>query len=411
MKKLKFGVITDVHIPAFEAIEKNLYNALSILKERNVDLLIIAGDLCDQSQPWAYEMAKTVFDSAWGDFRPQMLVVPGNHDLASRVRVWDGKAAKERLTRFWGKDSVNTHLVLNGFHFLGTSSFSDESEGKQDGGILDWLEEELKTACTGDGRPVFVVTHNPPARTLPGSYKKTEDAHLGEILKKYPQVVSISGHTHFSLADEKSILQRDFTMINAGGLYCVCPNEIPIPNREPLELKCRPADAYRKFPTMLYAEVSEHELRFERLYCNSGEKCGEDWIIPLPICKENFVYTDRRYEKAVPPHFSKGDFVKVFDMVNKDYAGDRRIQYAMVKIPTCDCRVVGFCYEIKNTVTGEILHGNTYSEIDDEVSVPKVFHIFMLEGLAAGNYEISVRAVETFGKLSDDSVTCTFTVA
>ena len=427
MNSVKFGVITDAHIPNIETIEKNLYNALFELKRREIDLIIFAGDICDQNQEWAYEIYKTIFDSVFAENRPQVLAVSGNHDLWSKVHVCD-KTAAENLKKYNFQSDVNTHIELNGFHFIGVTSYpyfegkDTETEGAFEASkrgdytyIEDWLKAELEKACSVSGKPVFVITHFPPKNTLPGSYLTEWDGNqtLAKIFKRYPQVISISGHTHFSLYDERSIHQRDFTSVNGGSLHCVGCTQIEktAPNgelKEFINLTRQPADAYRKFPTYLYGEADEKQVRFTRLCASTGEKCGADWQITCPIKKEEFIYTDDRFEKPVQFRFEKGDFLKVFHLKNKDYFQGVNLCYALVKIPAYAGRIVGFKYILEKD--GERKETAVYSEIDDNIAYPKVFQVIPLENLEKGVYSIKVYAVESFGRSSENYLESEFIV-
>ena len=427
MKGVKFGVITDAHIPNIETIEKNLYNALFELKRREVDLIIFAGDICDQNQEWAYELYKTIFDSVFFESRPQILAVSGNHDLWKNVHVCD-RTAVENLKKYNFQSDINTHMELNGFHFIGVTSYpyfngkDTELKGAVESSkrgdytyIEEWLKAELEKACSSSEKPVFVVTHFPPKNTLPGSYLTELDGNqmLADIFKRYPQVISISGHTHFSLYDDRSIHQRDFTSVNAGSLHCVCCTQIEKPNAEGglaefINLVRQPADAYRKFPTYLYGEADEKEVRFTRLCASTNERCGEDWRITYPVKKENFVYTDDRLGKAAPLRFAEDDFLKVFPMKNKDYFKGNSLCYALVKIPKYEGRVVGFKYILEGN--GKCKEEYVYSEIDDNIAYPKVFHIIALQNLEQGAYRMKVYALESFGGLSENYLETQFMV-
>ena len=416
---LKFGVITDAHIPNMETIEKNLYNALSELKKRNVDLLIFAGDICDQNQVWAYEMQEMIFQDVFGDNRPQILAISGNHDLWRNVHIYDDSAI-DNLKKYNGIADINTHIEINGVHFIGVTSYpyfngSDKdvktarlaSDRGEYGYIENWLKEELEKACSASQRPVFVVSHFPPKNTLPGSYLTERDGNetLAKIFKMYPQVVSISGHTHFSLYDDRSIHQRDFTSINAGSLQCLGCTQVEFPSASGelqafFDLKRLPGDAYRKFPTYLYGEIDDKKVRFTRLCASTGEVCGDDWVIEYPISKENFVYTDKRLGNSAPLRFGANDRLKVFNMQNKDYFTGETFCCALVKIPAYAGRIVGFKYILDRN--GERTEGFSYSEIDDNIAFPKVYHRIAFENLPKGDYHIKVYAVESFGGLSEN---------
>ena len=39
---------------------------------------------------------------------------------------------------------------------------------------------------------------------------------MDKILKEYPQVIHFTGHTHYTIEDERSIWQNEYTWINVG---------------------------------------------------------------------------------------------------------------------------------------------------------------------------------------------------
>ena len=60
-------------------------------------------------------------------------------------------------------------------------------------------------------RPIFLTTHLPPYDTMYGSIP-WGNSQLN-WLSKFPQIVSISGHTHYAMTDERCIWQGSFTAI------------------------------------------------------------------------------------------------------------------------------------------------------------------------------------------------------
>ena len=51
-------------------------------------------------------------------------------------------------------------------------------------------------------------------KTVYGSKNILGDKDLYDILKNYPEVISITGHSHYSLRNKKSIWQGEFTALN-----------------------------------------------------------------------------------------------------------------------------------------------------------------------------------------------------
>ena len=84
---------------------------------------------------------------------------------------------------------------------------------------LQWFDETLaKVTAENPDQFVFVLTHPMIYDTVYGSdlgtYWYTKD--LTEILNKYPQAVTFSGHLHFPLNDPRSIMQ---TGLRLGQIY------------------------------------------------------------------------------------------------------------------------------------------------------------------------------------------------
>ena len=136
----------------------------------------------------------------------------GNHDFWTEgSHGYPGY--KQNLFEKNLEQSPWTHLILNGFHFIAASPDSGDSSRAYTGRALNWLDEQIALAekdAEKDGKPIFVITHQNPSATVYGS-GEWGDQSLKSLLDKYPQAVSISGHSHFSILDERSIYQDKFT--------------------------------------------------------------------------------------------------------------------------------------------------------------------------------------------------------
>ena len=61
------------------------------------------------------------------------------------------------------------------------------------------------------------MTHNQPKDTCYGS-EDWGDSSLNEVMSKYPNAVIFSGHSHYSILDERSIWQGDYTVLSTQSL-------------------------------------------------------------------------------------------------------------------------------------------------------------------------------------------------
>lgn len=218
----KVGIISDTQLPPTEealneddTYVKNFKNTLTVLKSNNVDMILFAGDIGDLGTYFAFETYKSVIDEVYGDNKPIIQTIMGNHDYWNK----DAKSAINHIKAFKSVTGSSpwTHYVVNGYHFIGASPNSGSmSAGYQL--TSRWLDKELKKASEdSDGKPIFVMTHNQPKDTSYGS-EDWGDSTLNDVLSKYSNVVDFSGHVHYSLLDERSIWQGEYTVLNTQSL-------------------------------------------------------------------------------------------------------------------------------------------------------------------------------------------------
>lgn len=156
---VRVGIISDSQLPNTREeneYQNSLIRALSAFKARGVDVVLFGGDITDLSKSMAYDLYNAAYDKVFGDDRPIVQTVMGNHDY------WVHGVASSCRSIFKKKIGHGpwTHYVVNGYHFIGASPDS----GSMDNGykkIAEWLRGEIDKAVADDaGKPVFVITHN-----------------------------------------------------------------------------------------------------------------------------------------------------------------------------------------------------------------------------------------------------------
>lgn len=218
----KVAVISDTQLPPTEddlknddTYLKNLKNALTVIKNNNVDMILFAGDIGDLGTRFAFQTHVDAFDEVFGDDMPIVQNIMGNHDFWNKnaFTAINHIKAFEDITG----QSPWTHYVVNGYHFIGASpNYGSMKSGYRI--AAKWLDKELeKASAESDGKPIFVMTHNQPKNTSYGS-EDWGDVSLDSVLSKYPDVINFSGHVHYSLLDERSIWQGEYTVINTQSL-------------------------------------------------------------------------------------------------------------------------------------------------------------------------------------------------
>ena len=215
----KVGVISDTQLPPTEEALKNddkyvehLRNALIAMKNNDVDMILFAGDIGDLGTYFAFELYEKTIDEVFGEDRPIIQTVMGNHDFWGKTAINHIKVFKQVMG-----ESPWTHYVVNGYHFIGASPNCGMM--KRDYVLTSrWLEKELEKASAGSqGKPIFVTTHSQPKDTCYGS-DEWGDSSLNEVLSKYPNVILFGGHSHYSVLDERTIWQGEYTVLQTQSL-------------------------------------------------------------------------------------------------------------------------------------------------------------------------------------------------
>lgn len=309
---LRVAVISDLQMPDSESKTSHQYESfektLTMLNNKGMDALIIAGDFTDLATKQAYGAYREIYDRVMGGAeKPIALYVMGNHDywLADFVKSWEiptPAKMQKRFTEFTGEYPYS-HKIINGYHFISWSS----SNGTYDKSYSDkkWIKSELDKAVAADPtKPIFVITHLNPSDTAYGS-DEWGNEDIADVLKDYKQVISISGHSHYSLIDERSVWQGDYTAFTTQSL-------------DYIELESGkfngsiPTDAYGnsladKVPACLYMEIENDKVTVSRLEANTGKELKEPWVIRAPFGSEESLsaYTGARADSNKAPKLSR----------------------------------------------------------------------------------------------------------
>lgn len=274
----RVGLMTDTHVGKTMESCSRLRLALELFKSQGVEMIVNCGDIADRHYPDGYRCYRKTVNEVYPDpkSRPIERFVYAGHDAVEYRPDQRGVSPEDYAAAFADVhrllEAPNTHtdyLEWKGMAFL---NFPQPTGVK---GFLSWDEYEAKVrrACEDHpGKPVFVLDHLPPAGTTYHSW------HWGSvktrrILDKYPQVVSISGHVHGSLACERQIWQGAFTAVNVGCLQTwggFATGSTP------------PRQAKQIFG-VLVMDIYDDRLVFSRLDVRDGSSYGPPWIVPLPF--------------------------------------------------------------------------------------------------------------------------------
>ena len=131
------------------------------------------------------------------DIRKAIRSIYKNHDTYLSSSIEDYETYTEQ--------PFYQYIEKGGYPFI-TISVNPESKGSADysAEAIEFLKNNLKSAAlTYKDKPIFVFSHSPSKLTPWGAKWGYNTIH--EVLKEYPQVIHFTGHTHYTIEDERSI--------------------------------------------------------------------------------------------------------------------------------------------------------------------------------------------------------------
>lgn len=328
---LRFGVLSDVHIfPRQWPEEKDrLIKALHWLDNQGVEAVMFPGDQAHSGLISELKVFADAWFSVFPNFRGkdgrhvEMLLVTGNHDADGWGGRWKGfdeaRLRSERLNygdnlkkswdRFFQLPFASVSMrTINGVPFVGAEWRSLNPDVC---GFMAAHRSEIDPS-----QPFFFFQHLLPRNAM--DWSKGADDDVGRALDVFPTAVAISGHTHRSLMDERSLRQGTFTSIDAGCLretptdfYADCING----GRGKDRLMRRMSETYdcekQRFVKvrepgeggcgMLVDVYRDHLVCHRRNFAVDGDL--GDWAVPLPASLDGPVRWKVRQNRHLPPRF------------------------------------------------------------------------------------------------------------
>ena len=397
--ELKIAVVSDIH-------EKwnDLQRVFAFLAKKKPDAVLFGGDLTN-GNPQSYKTYGEYFKKyfAGGKNAPVHIPITGNHDYLGHPHREKRLTVQGTLERFFNPMGLPAkwlqHYRIKGYTFLGVSAtdvkgehrFTD-SEIKQVSDLIGKAEKEAP------GKPVFVLTHCPPAFTLLGSAFSPVPRpkarfhwrydNVRKMLENHPQAVSISGHTHLALEDERTIWQGGFTAIHGGVLRWVTPQK-PAPESGLVDTLDR-----FKGRNFIYIEVFKKEMIIYRFDANTLReiKPNKRWCITLPYTPEKAVYTAERSKKETAPQFPAGAKAKIIRNGKKFYLQLDRAEHPDMVL----AYKLKLTYDDKKVSVPEFFVSSDYFLHDQQSE--RALNINEKIKLPAGTGTMEITPFATFGK-------------
>lgn len=330
---LRFGVASDVHIHSGFGQERYLEKALRWFDSENVDAVVFPGDMSHTGRMSELQSLVSVWEKVFPGSRAhdgrsvERMLVTGNHEIGQWPGCWKGLTDEQLKTiRFdYDMDHIRSNWralfgeeykliwkrVVKGFTFVGIQLPRPYHKPE----ILKFFKEHA-AELAGD-KPFFCIQHAHPAHTCYGEEPSSAWAELDSVraLSAFPNAVAISGHSHNSLCDERSVWQGAFTSIGAGAVIdgSPCYQKTAYANgRAPYDPVYKKDSRMKCFHQSgnpgrgcILVEVFADRICVKRRSLEWDEPLGADWNIGLPAVAGGEYDFSRRYATRSAPQFPK----------------------------------------------------------------------------------------------------------
>ena len=302
-----FGAVSDGHVKKtmWESNVAQIYAAFDqLLAEAKkgdadgLDALSIAGDLIsntEKTEALAEEeitgFVNIVKEYKDSDFGTNVMLTCGNHD--TRADISKLPSLYNLLGAEYFANDVDSdlekgyrHCVIGDYHFILAEPVKYGSGTPFADDVLVRLDADLTAITTANpDQYVFFFTHPQIFETTYGSEEDFDGTstywhtqNVREVLEKYPQVISFSGHIHSPIADERCIMQSGFTAVNDGGVTSVAVE----PNRYANVSGSTPTGSDDCSSGLLVQIDVNGNVRITRMNFKDGETVKTPWELPYP---------------------------------------------------------------------------------------------------------------------------------
>ena len=362
---LRFGLLSDIHIthvaaenPSLAARDVQTFKAaLEWFRDAKVDAVVISGDMANLGLGEQLVAVGEAWYSVFpGDKRPdgarvEKVFVTGNHDWVGHT-LYGGLGAKkypdeaERakhllqndMAGWWDRAFHEPYSPLysktvKGYTFIGAHWHGVEAKQNCYDANFNLIEDFMaKNGKKIDpSLPFFYVQHPHPKDTCYGPWAWGHDGGVTtKTLSAYSNAVAISGHSHYSITDERSIWQGAFTSVGAGSLrFTTTPVNERKPNCFENSRANWKADARKLMPVLrtddcrqgMLWSVYDDCMVVSRREFTSGLDLGEEWVLPLPAAEPKPFSFAEHAKQFRAPEFPEGAKPVVAETVAKNRGG------------------------------------------------------------------------------------------
>ena len=405
LNNIRIGVISDSQIDPDDK-EKDIYIqnlkiSLQSLKDQNIDILIVAGDFVNKCSKKALLLWKKIYKEIFpNEKKPIFIGIIGNHDyyIETINQTYYNNTYVHNLFKEIFKMKVKDHLIIKGYHFI--------LWGNQNGNYIysnnntNWVINEIEKAEkeTKNKKPIFIITHFNPSNTV---YTSWGDDNIYNTLKKYNNIINLSGHSHYSLIDERSIFLNKFLTIQTQSISNIELEKGfengPIPKDE-FDNK----EIADKNPMGLIIDIKENLLiQIKRIFFKNNKFYDIIWNIKFPFENNLNYFNNQRKDIYKRNNFyfkdNTIDVIKVF--INKKERFQIKFNQAIN---------VNIVYSYSIILINEKNNQYEYKYFSDFYLMPddrKEYIVLLLnKELSKGKYNIEIIAFDSFNNKSKNSL-------
>ncbi len=184
IKPFRFAFLSDTHIgsPDGKAEEDLRRTVADINSKKDIDFVVITGDITELGTNEELPRAKKIFDS----LKVKYYIIPGNHDDG-----WSESGGMSFISTFGNDRFVFDH---NGIRFIGCASgpYVRMSDGHIPRDAITWMKKILDT--TSVNMPIIFLNHYPMDKQMDNWYE------VIDMFKKRNTILFLCGHGHANKA-------------------------------------------------------------------------------------------------------------------------------------------------------------------------------------------------------------------
>ena len=448
----KLLVVSDVHVSQDDANSKNhLKNTLNYALNNQIDAIIFDGDTPNVGREADYIALDSVFTEIYKtpnkEGLPELIFNMGNHEFypssncALEETNYDREIGKFKAFAEKRGEAINDNVfmrVINGIRCVFAFPSADRSYIQNVDTIYNHAGDTVYLAAAGGhsqndinkvktifddilqsgyDKSIIFCTHHPLGQTYGSTLygmDSTASFAYREMLKDYPMVTHLSGHTHFSSLHDRSICQNDYTSIQIAthtygkyvsevdydedGHFLMYEN-ITGKRYNDYDQQAKNHHGETNFGTLL--SFNGLNMTVNQVYLSTGEIYSHNgWTIPYGITKENknskFIYKNDRKGEQLSFDDSSDITVKINNGKLTSLSFNDVEQYW-----ACE----GYIIEIKND-SNEIIKRILWSSLFWLGAKEKQTYTIPFSQISesipvSSGYSVSIRGINFFGYLSN----------